>query len=271
MIDLSINNLGSNKGRVAMRGLNGVLTFLFLLVVCLGLVGCKEGVPKSELDQFVLEMNKLTAEAQDDSLRSIAASGNDRASFATYMIGNNFYLAASDSANLRGWGSVSANSLLDSAEVYLSAAVALDSTFLEAMVNLGSLWDDRSEQMSSREDRDSKVAKAESFYKMALSVDPLDEKARCNLGSLYLRQRRTQDAKAEFQKVLADNPGSSLAHYNMAIMFAEATIYREAIAEWELAVKHDPDGDIGQRSRDNIKIVKDLMNTPVPSAAQTTH
>ena len=54
-------------------------------------------------------------------------------------------------------------------------------------------------------------------------------------------------------------------------MFAEAKIYREAINEWELAVKNDPDGDIGERSRDNIQIVKDLMNTEVPSGAKTSH
>ncbi len=254
-----------------MRGFNGIYKVLLLVVIGLSLVGCKDGVPQSELDQFVTQMSSLDSATQADSLRSIAASHSPRSSFATYMIANNFYLAASDSANMKGWGSVAANALLDSAETYFTAAVDQDSTFVEALVNLGSLWDDRSEQMSSRQDRDSKVAKAESYYQRALKIDPVDEKARCNLGSLYLRQRRTQDALDEFKKVLDDNPKSSLAHYNMAIMFAEAKIYREAIAEWEQAVKNDPDGDIGGRSRDNIKIVKDLMNTPVPSAAQSTH
>ncbi len=254
-----------------MRGSNVVLILLLLVASSLGMIGCKDGVPQSDLDQFILQMNDLDSAAQADSLRAIASAGMPRAAFATYMTGNNYYVAASDSAHLHGWGSSQANTLLDSAEVYFNAAVALDSTFIEALVNLGSLWDDRSEQLSGRADRDQKVAKAESYYLLALEVAPLDEKARCNLGSLYLRQRRTMDAKAEFQKVLDNDPGSSLAHYNMAIMFAEAKIYREAINEWELAVKNDPDGDIGERSRDNIQIVKDLMNTEVPSGAKTSH
>lgn len=244
---------------------NTVLILLVVVASCLGLIGCKDGVPQSELDQFILEMGELDPATQADSLRAIAASGTPRASFATYMTGNLFYVTAGDSARALGWGSSQANALLDSAEYYFSAAVAMDSTFVEALVNLGSLWDDRSEQLSSRDDRDEKVNKAESYYLLALKAAPLDEKARCNLGSLYLRQRRTMDAKAEFLKVLENNPRSSLAHYNMAIMFAEAKIYREAIAEWEMAVKNDPDGDIGERSRDNIDIVKNLMNTQLPN------
>jgi len=254
-----------------MRGSNVVLILLLFVFSSLVLVGCKDNVPQTELDQFILQMNDLDSATRADSLRVIAAGEMPRASYATYMTGNNFYLAAGDSARALGWGSVQANSLLDSAEVYFNSAVAMDSSFVEALVNLGSLWDDRSEQLSSREDRDEKVNEAERFYLLALKAAPRDEKARCNLGSLYLRQRRTMDAKAEFQKVLTDNPRSSLAHYNMAIMFAEAKIYREAIAEWELAVKNDPDGDIGERSRDNIQIVKDLMSTPNPTDAKIKH
>ena len=254
-----------------MRGSKAVLILLILVVISLGLVACKEGVPQSDLDQFIVQMNGLDSATQADSLRAIAGSGTPRASYATYMTGNNFYLAAGDTAQASGWGSAKANALLDSAEVYFNAAVAMDSSFVEALVNLGSLWDDRSEQLSSREDRDGKVNQAEKFYLLALKAAPQDEKARCNLGGLYLRQRRTMEAKAEFQKVLDNNPRSSLAHYNMAIMFAEAKIYREAIQEWEVAVKNDPDGDIGERSRDNIKIVKDLMNTPNPTDAKIKH
>jgi len=223
-----------------MRRFNFALFLVVVALVSLLLVGCKDGMPESELDKFISRMGELDASTQSDSLLAIAGEGSERSPFATYMIGNNYYKAAADSARSTGWGTVKANALLDSAEVYFGKAVAMDSTFVEALVNLGSLWDDRSEQLTSRQDRDTKVAKAESYYKLALEVAPLDEKARCNLGSLYLRQRRTMDAKREFQTVLDNDPHSSLAHYNMAIMFAEATIYREAIAEWELASKFDP-------------------------------
>ena len=238
---------------------------LMIPVLALGvLAGCKESIPESELDQFIARTSKLDGQALQDTLRSMAASDTRHAVFANYIIGNEFYEAASDSAASKGWADGNVGALLDSAEVYFSRAVERDSTFIEALVNLGSVWDDRSEQMGSRVERDQRIANAQKFYELALEVDPADEKARCNLGSLYLRQRRTKEAMAEFQKVLEYDPKSSLAHYNMAIMFAEAKIYREAITEWELAAKYDPDGDIGYRSRENIKIVKDLMNAPAP-------
>jgi len=238
-----------------------VAALVFLVVAA---TGCKDGTPQSELDRFISEMNLLDETARTARLQELAGGETSQAAFANYMIGNEFYQQAGEAARDKGWNDGTVNALLDSAEVYLDLAVDRDSTFVEAMVNLGSLWDDRSDQMGNRQEREKRLTKAREYYDLALSVDPNDEKARCNLGALYLRQRKTGDALAEFQKVLDHDPHSSLAHYNLAIMFAEQKIYREAIVEWELAAKYDPDGDIGQRSRDNIKIVKDLMNSPAP-------
>jgi tetratricopeptide (TPR) repeat protein len=238
-----------------------VLAGLILVAV----TGCGDKVPESELDKFIARSARWEGKALDDTLRSIARGGSAHAVYANYLIGNRFYQAAGDSALTAGWGDPYVNAQLDSAEIYFSRAVAQDSTFIEPLVNLGSLWDDRSEQLSARKDRDERIAQAEQFYRMALEVDPADEKARCNLGSLHLRQRRTHEALMEFQKALEYDPRSALAHYNIAIMFAEAKIYREAINEWELASKYDPDGDIGERSRENIKIVQDLINVKPPA------
>ena len=238
---------------------------VFALVMVAGLVsGCKDGVPQTELEVFISRTSEFEGQALDDTLRKISAGEAPYNSYANFILGNRFYDTANDSAREGGWSNPGAQSLLDSAEVYFNLAVAQDSTFLEPMVNLGSIWDDRAETMGNRQQYDERIAQANKFYTMALEIDPTDEKARCNLGSLFLRQRRTTDAMAEFKKVLEYHPESSLAHYNMAIMFAEAKIYREALAEWELASKFDPDGDIGDRSRENIKIVHDLMNAPTP-------
>jgi len=245
-----------------------IISTVVLVGLALMGTGCKDQVPQTELDRFISEFSLLDEDTQAVQLREIAAGDKPRATYANYMIGNNFYLEAGQAAIDEGWNSGQVNALLDSSEVYFGRAVAQDSSFIEAMVNLGSLWDDRSQQMGNRQEREFRTTKAENFYHLALTVDPSDEKARCNLGALYLRQRRTNDALAEFQKVLDHNPKSSLAHYNMAIMFAERKIYREAIVEWELAVKYDPDGDIGSRSRDNIEIVKELMRTPEPDSVK---
>ncbi len=238
---------------------------VFALMMVAGLMsGCKDGVPQTDLDLFIARTSEIEGAALEDTLRKLSTGEAPYNSYANFILGNRFYATANDSALAGGWSNPGAQSLLDSAEVYFNLAVAQDSTFLEPMVNLGSIWDDRAETMGDRQQYDERIAQANKFYSLALDIDPSDEKARCNLGSLYLRQRRTAEAMAEFKKALEYNPESSLAHYNIAIMFAEAKIYREALAEWELASKYDPDGDIGDRSRANIKIVNDLMNAPTP-------
>jgi tetratricopeptide (TPR) repeat protein len=247
---------------------NAIWVLWGILAVTALVSGCRETVPETALNKFISRTGHLQGQALTDTLRALSGGESPYRAFAHYLLGNQFYEAAGDSARLTGWGGSGVSALLDSADAHFSASVAADSTFLEPMVNLGSLWDDRAEQNGSREERDQRLANAKMYYEMALRVDPTDEKARCNLGSLYLRQRQVAKAMNEFQTVLKQNSHSSLAHYNLAIMFAEEKIYREAIAEWELASKYDPDGDIGDRSRDNIKIVRDLMNAPDPGVVK---
>lgn len=254
---------------IRMLGLAAVLAAM--LGTLLTTAGCKDEPdkkPATALEKFAARVTRLEGAALTDTLRALAAGGPPQNAYASYLLGNQYYRAAGDSALARGWKDTLVSTLLDSAEVRFMASIAADSTLLEPMVNLGSLWDDRAEQTSNLVERQGFADKAASFYELALRVDPLDEKARCNLGSLYLRQRKHSQALAEFQKVLANDPKSALAHYNLAIMFAEQKIYREALAEWDLAVKYDPDGDVGGRSAENIKIVKDLMNAPDPALGQ---
>jgi tetratricopeptide (TPR) repeat protein len=257
-----------------MRRILVTLALVMTAGTLLAVGGCKDGksagadAAATPLERFAARIGSLEGQALSDTLRHLAAGGPPEAAYASYLLGNQYYRAAGDSAVGRGWMDPLVTALLDSAEVRFTASIAADSTLLEPMVNLGSLWDDRSEQVADQVKRQEYAQKAESCYQLALGVDPLDEKARCNLGSLYLRQRKHPQAIAEFKQVLANDPESALAHYNLAIMFAEAKIYREALEEWELAVKYDPDGDVGGRSAENIKIVRDLMNAPEPVLTQ---
>lgn len=255
-----------------MRRMTFVLAMAAVAAVLAG-AGCKDGkggkssglAPETPLERFAVRITRLQGAALEDTLRALAAGGPPERAYASYLLGNRYYVAAGDTAIARGWKDPAVTAMLDSAEAWFTAAIAADSTLLEPMVNLGSLWDDRSEQTANQVERTEFGLKAEEYYRMALRVDPKDEKARCNLGSLFLRQRKHPQALAEFQQVLADNPRSALAHYNLAIMFAESKIYREALAEWKLAVEYDPDGDVGARSAENIRIVTDLMNAPEPT------
>ncbi len=264
-----------DRKRGTMRLMTVVCALAAATLVATG--GCKDGKnakagggkkPQTPVEKFADRINRIPGPELEAELRRLAAGGPPENAYASYLLGNRFYVAAGDTALARGWKDPTVVALLDSAEARFMASIAADSTLLEPMVNLGSLWDDRAEQSTQQVERVELGLKAESFYRLALRVDPTDEKARCNLGSLFLRQRKHPQALAEFKQVLVDHPQSALAHYNIAIMFAEAKIYREALAEWELAVKYDPDGDIGARSAENIKIVTDLMNAPEPTLGQ---
>lgn len=250
----------------AAKDVNVVRRYTSILLVALlgslaGLSACgsEDTEPLSELDQFVQRHRDLPAAAALDSLYPLAIGLDPDAAFARYQIGNIYYAMANDSARTRGWNDEYARSLLDSAEVWFEAAVAADSTFVEALVNLGAVWDDRADIMATRPEREARIGQARMYYKQALELRPDDEKARCNLGGLYKRQNNLEAAMREFLTALEYNPRSALARYNLAILFATMRIYKEAIREFELAVKYDPDGDIGQRSRDNIGIINDLM------------
>jgi len=233
-----------------------------LLLALLATVGaCNKDAPQSELDRFISAIEDLPHGAAIDTLRVLAAGDPPAATFAKYQLGNLYYAQAADSARTRGWNDRFAGAYLDSAQGWFEAAIAADSSFVEAYVNLGALWDDRADMMASRQERQDREQMAEQLYLAALEIRPQDEKARCNLGSLYKRQNNLDAAMAEYLTVLEHDPRSALARYNLAILFATQRIYREAIREFELAVKYDPNGDIGERSRDNIRIIEDLMES----------
>jgi tetratricopeptide (TPR) repeat protein len=241
-----------------------------LLALLAFTLGCKPGSkPQTDLDRFVTEMRRLPADTALDSLRVLAARGPS-ATYARYELGNRFFRMAEDTAQTRGWNDDHAKALLDSSQAWFDAAVKADSMFVQAWVNLGGVWDNRAEMMAPQPERQLRSQKALDMYKRALTIDPRNENARCNIGAVHMRERRTNEAKQEFMTVLQQNPQSAVAHYHLAVLFAEARIYREAEREWQLAAKYDHDGDIGERSRANIKILADLQKAPTPGTVNTT-
>jgi tetratricopeptide (TPR) repeat protein len=241
---------------------------LFLLLALVG--GCKSGSkPQSELDKFVGEMRQLPPAEAFAKLEGMTALPAPRSTYAKYELGNIYFRKAEDAAEAKGWNDDGAKAWLDSSQTWFEMAVAADSTFVEAWVNLGGIWDNRADMMAPMTERQLRTTKAASMYQKALTIAPRDAKARCNLGALYMRDRKTEEAKKEFTTVLEQDPQSALAHYHLAVLFAEARIYREAETEWKLAVKYDPDGDIGERSKANLKILVDLQKAPTPAAAKS--
>jgi tetratricopeptide (TPR) repeat protein len=228
------------------------------------LTGCREGVELNELERVLAEYRQLPEAEQEPALRELAASGTPEAKFAWYELGNIYYArAAADKVEPGEESPTGTNALLDSALVFFGAATEADSAFVEPLVNAGLIWDDLSEGRTP--EAMAAMNKATDLYLRAIAARPGDEKACCNLGSLYFRRHMYMEALVQFKAALEANPRSALAHYNLAIMFAESRMYREAIVEWKDAAEFDEGGDIRERSLENIKVIRDLMEAEVPA------
>ena len=251
------------------QGLTTAL-LLVLLTSTLLLTGCFGDGEMSEMDEALAAFKELPLDERVPALQTFMVEQPDMARYAWYEMGNTYYELAAEEDVMPGDQSLTgANALLDSALVAYQTAIAADSTFVEAWVNMGLIWDDISDGRTPQARQATEEAKT--AYLHAVELAPSDEKARCNLGSLFFRRHQYSEAVEQFQAVLDQNPESSLAHYNLAIMFAESRMYREASTEWELASKYDPDGDIGDRSRDNLKVIEELMNSEIPDDLKGGH
>jgi tetratricopeptide (TPR) repeat protein len=250
-----------NKYAMSKSILSSVLMIMVLSIVLVA--GCNKQQDLTMTEQVLEKYRNMPAEEQEPALREFAANDTDNARYAVFELGNLFYDRAQERIEPPGEGSLSGNNaLLDSALYYYQAAADMDSTFGEPLVNMGLIWDNLSDGRSAA--ARAAMAKARDLYQRAIEINPLDEKARCNLGSLYFRKQQRNEAMQQFRATLDANPESALAHFHLASMFAESRIYKEAVTEWELAAKYDKVGDIRERSRENIRIIDELLNSEIP-------
>ncbi len=142
---------------------------------------------------------------------------------------------------------------LDSAAIFFQEAIAIDSTYSKAYVNLGIVLDSQG-----------KKGQAELMYKRAIEVDPSDVLAHCHLGFLYHSKRRMREAMAYYLKALELDPNSPQAHYNLGFAFADARMFKEALREWELVIQLDPDGELGKTAGENVGLIKQYLELEAP-------
>jgi tetratricopeptide (TPR) repeat protein len=115
---------------------------------------------------------------------------------------------------------------LDSARVALDSALAIDSTHVKSLVHSGLVLEDLGQP-----------DEALRRYTRATQAAPDDPRPYVNLGSLlYFHFKRIYDAKVALTKALELDPTNADAHFNLGVMFADATMYREARTEWERVV-----------------------------------
>ncbi len=82
-------------------------------------------------------------------------------------------------------------------------------------------------------------ARAEALYDEALALWPGFAIALTNLGNLYARQDRTNDAEAMYQRALAVEPNQPEAHYNLGYLAMDRCAWLVAITHFEAALRAD--------------------------------
>ena len=94
-------------------------------------------------------------------------------------------------------------------------------------------------EVAQRDSDYGRYGEAIGLYQRALALkDDADIHAR--LGSIYGRERKMDQAKAEFLQAIKLKPDLADAHANLASVYGSQEDLPEAISELELAIKYDP-------------------------------
>lgn len=103
--------------------------------------------------------------------------------------------------------------------------------------------------------RSGDLDRAETAYRRAIELSPLDHIARNNLGVLYLSGKRYDEAVKEFKEGLRLSSGSAVLHFNLGLAYAGAGRIADAEAEFAEAVRLKPEY---RQAAENLLKIKSL-------------
>ncbi len=94
----------------------------------------------------------------------------------------------------------------------------------------------------------------------------MQAEAHYELGVMYHERvfESLDQAIAEYEKAVRMRPEYAEAHYNLALTYHtkaklgtdDKTLYRKALAEYKLYLKHSPQGDLAAKAKQNIRAVE---------------
>lgn len=232
------------------RGSKRVLVALGMTaLVCTAAAGCRQksaaekaAAPPPARQETTLSdrLNAMAPQAQIDTMRSLVKADTSSAQLH-FFSGNAYYSFASGqeaSAPNRA-------AYFDSATAQYKRAVAIDSTMSKAWVNMGLAYTDAGNRADARR-----------ALNRAIQVNPKDVLAYCHLGYLDHLSGNLSDAMTMYRQALTIDPKSPQAHYNLGLAFAEQKIFNEAVREWQIVIKNDPNSDLGKTAAENVKIIQ---------------
>lgn len=141
---------------------------------------------------------------------------------------------------------------LDSALFAYENAALKAPHFLAAVGSVGGLYDEKED-----------FEQAIFWYERALTVSPNHVPTLCNIGASHYNKGDQPRAMEYYREALAIDPDSQDAHYNLGVAFAEATIYREAIREWEAVVAVDSTTAVAKQARKNADLLQDVLDETI--------
>lgn len=128
------------------------------------------------------------------------------------------------------------------------SALALDGEYVEALVNLGAIKNEMG-----------KADEAIDLLTRASELRPDESKVWVNLGNAYYSKSEYYPAMEQYREALKVNEKSPEAHYQIAVAYADAGIYREAIREWQKVVDFAPETDAAKSAKENIEVVEQIL------------
>jgi len=94
---------------------------------------------------------------------------------------------------------------------------------------------------------------------VARAGDPIA--AAMTRGDAALAERRPADAARAYQEAVRGNPQSAVAHFKLGVAYAELNFFPQAIDEWQLVLKIDPQN---QGARDNVQRAQSRLAAAQP-------
>jgi tetratricopeptide (TPR) repeat protein len=145
----------------------------------------------------------------------------------------------------------------DSAVIYYAEAVALDSAYTKAHVNLGIALE-----------RANRFDDAKFHYAKAIEIDSSDVLAHCHLGHYYHVRGEIGEAVDHYRRALAADPKSAQAHYNLGLAFADSRLFAEAAREWERVIALNPESELGRTAQENVRLIHTYLQIGAPEKGE---
>jgi TonB family protein len=123
-------------------------------------------------------------------------------------------------------------------------AVDADPSFVPARMYLATAWMQQFTPGAETPENRTIAAAADREFKKVLELDPSNKTAMSYLGSLYLSQKKWDDAQAWYQKILAADPGDSSAWYSMGFIAWSRWYPPYAAARRNLGLKPEDPGPL---------------------------